>query len=1667
MDVYPCYPCVFTPPRLKQAEIDAANAEHRYYAVIEDEHKAENLLVEYSLADLFDAMADYGEYLPHEHTKDENCDFRYGPVGIDVKCKQITVEHDQVRHVYISEMSEKQDCDLYVFAGVQRKKNDRAFIFGCITKKDFYKHATYVNARHSDRAYKHVFKTGAWKLDRKHLTRIDKYTDVLERLRAECEASGGRIDYTSTHNALAARRRSDISFHQYAIRKDQTKEINARLCEEKDDIHFYLLTGEYTYVKKAGLTINLTGNLDDSFGYAPVNVQMRGFNPHCYLRKPKEWTDDHIRAYLKVVDKALRTAAKMQDKADMRNVLEERDALILGYQLVRGEHLMGVEDEPLDDYVDMYFAHPKLVKIFKDLIYHPKGNHETVNGNQIQTIPHWCPKELRKVTNRLQVYEADVDFIVRMLVDTRFRPCTWFKLPAGKYSIIAPEHWQRWSTCDLEVSIDYRDILPTSEGKYKTLEPDFNVLTFDIECETTGKRFPDHNIDPCLQVGCVLWSYLDEKIVKRHMFTLKDIEKLDDFDEIFCFDNEKDMFVALHNYFEHTDPDIWSHHNGNGFDINYLKNRAKVLGIGNFAKLTRCKWKEVFTTKTTNKGFDKWSAHNAGRLNFDIFRKAQEDNKLEEHNLNFLALQYLEGDTKEEIHYSMISEYQKTKMGRTRMAKYCMKDSRLVERIMKKKKWVPATLSMAARNHVMPQISLDRAQGAKMECLLRIGAIADEYPKLKISKRPYEYDRARINQNGKREKSDDDENEPRKKKKVEYDEEDAEYMLEDWEDEQEPEDEHVDKDLLVPDVEAATKGSRGMFVSVKTLVKEGLVDDDSYQGATVLQPKCGYYEKDIVATLDFSGMYPSIMMERNLCYSTLIDEQRAIRKGYKRSWRDPETGKIVDEDYWKLTDFQIVEKTREDGTKYNVIEDVEIPNAPCFLTPRIKKGVIPKIQEELKSERKKIKDEMEVVERQIEVLQSEIGLDVVYSKLADKNKEFSTTKKAVDAMVEKGYANDDPQLVSARKRIADVQADIKELKAKEMSLLQTDKGKVIKALKYDYGNLDIAQLIVKLNQNGTYGLTGDKTSQFYCKEIATTVTACGRRMIATIKLEAEQTFSRQNGYWFDADVIYGDTDSIFVLLRNFCVDVNDVYSRAEACSLGTIMADYITKKHFRAPISLEFEKIYTNLNMIGPKNYYGCKWLVNQIAPKLDVKGLQMIKRGPCTFIKDSCKTAVTIMCMENDYDKAMAYAASRFDMLNARKVRICDLIERQKISQDLDSYSKVTTYQDKNSLIMKTKRSGESPYVTLAKRKRLEDPMNKASVGDIISAIVVDMDPVQLLERETKIRRDNENARSEEQRRMFEAQMKKIGEERQKAIAQEQKERAARLREGKKLKKGDFVEDPLTVMMEELPINYEYYRRGLERQLAKVLGNAVLNRFPMSSYTVALDNKTIKKEEVLVSEARQLKKEKDALKKQIEKKREVTSRTNVAGMELIRTLQSQFDEKKSKLSRVNLQIATFKKETKRKVLSEVTKQCKKARRTAPVQEGKGIAKFFKKKPECLLCRSILHDPHLLGNAPCPVCKGELGKCSHRASGKCKDVCQLCHSMMDNLLTKAEDKMTKLKKEETVLNETCLKCMSVTDIDETRKCVNVICKTLGDRRLNAKKIVSQTEKLQMLKRVDW
>ncbi|XP_030573080.1 DNA polymerase delta catalytic subunit [Drosophila novamexicana] len=99
--------------------------------------------------------------------------------------------------------------------------------------------------------------------------------------------------------------------------------------------------------------------------------------------------------------------------------------------------------------------------------------------------------------------------------------------------------------------------------------------------------------------------------------------------------------------------------------------------------------------------------------------------------------------------------------------------------------------------------------------------------------------------------------------------------------------------------------------------------DEQYEGATVIEPKRGYYA-DPISTLDFASLYPSIMMAHNLCYTTLLLPGTKDKMG--------------------LTDDQ-VERT---------------PANNVFVKAELRRGLLPEILESLLAARKRAKNDLKV-----------------------------------------------------------------------------------------------------------------------------------------------------------------------------------------------------------------------------------------------------------------------------------------------------------------------------------------------------------------------------------------------------------------------------------------------------------------------------------------------------------------------------------------------------------------------------------------------------------------------------------------------------------------------------------------------------------------------------------
>lgn len=173
------------------------------------------------------------------------------------------------------------------------------------------------------------------------------------------------------------------------------------------------------------------------------------------------------------------------------------------------------------------------------------------------------------------------------------------------------------------------------------------------------------------------------------------------------------------------------------------------------------------------------------------------------------------------------------------------------------------------------------------------------------------------------------------------------------------------------------------------------------------------------------------------------------------------------------------------------------------------------------------------------------------------------------------------------------------------------------------------QLALKISANSVYGITGATVGKLPCLPIASSVTSYGRQMIEKTKEEVEKEYTVKNGYSHDAQVIYGDTDSVMVKFG-----MGDLPA---AMKLGEEAAKFVSSK-FISPIKLEFEKVYFPYLLINKKRYAGLYWTRTDHYDKMDTKGIETVRRDNCRLVQVCIETVLRKMLIDRDMESAQTF---------------------------------------------------------------------------------------------------------------------------------------------------------------------------------------------------------------------------------------------------------------------------------------------------------------------------------------------------------------------------------------------------------------------------------------------
>jgi DNA polymerase elongation subunit (family B) len=1095
----------------------------------------------------------------------------------------------------------------------------------------------------------------------------------------------------------------------------QCERAKRKIDPDNENFKFYHLKSEYTVNKTHGLVLQQYGiwrGLKDPSDPSQGTVETSGccnivgFEPHMFIDKLPHWNDTMIEEMLKELNRVLMEDFPwtVKDRGDLFRFKK----FITGFSVKGCSELFVYGAGDISQYVDIRVAHPRIIPALRSLLEYPCGSIKTYYGPNkedkgknvknkgssnsnskgnvaaggVPSTPaastktpdnggstentfdaSWTPGKrlpswnyahygikcagfgLR--TSNIKLFEADVDWTIRYFVDNNYFPCTWYSVDAGKYRVVNSFD-ERETDCEFEIVAHVKDVLPRPAIENKDI-PKLKRFTYDLEVETPRGQFPHASKDKIVAIS-IRSSVMGYKRGKSIVMILGHVsDQVDENCYTYWYATEKDMLDAFMKLVRMMDPDIISGYNINVFDFPYLMTRCKLNNVRNATFFGRTHKKEMYMTPNVSKGVYKMNVGIPGRIVYDVIRRVQMEEKFKSNTLGYVCQETLKDKdgnpvTKVDFDVALMNIFMKSEKGRLRIRKYVLKDAELPDLFGDAKKYF-FTYMIGARTGAPLQACLDRAQAAKIES--------------KVRRESYN-----------------------------------------------------------------NKLSDGtiLHLLIVTRAKVKARDEEKYEGATVITPKPGYYglgSKDnpgCVLVYDAQSLYPSIMRFRNLCFSTFVTPEVMKKKGLKES------------DVTRLP-----KRTFYDDR----VEEEFDPNGPMFVTEEVMEGLLPRMQREDGDERARIRGpvQKEIVSRinmvkemldefrsrharfvsihRTERLQfitevaSGVGMLTAYDALkADRcskatNERLKLTKEPTDYVkFMKDSVLGPLEFFHLNGRPAeDVMPEAEVWYASVLIKF----GVLLDELEFEYDLTEGEQGAIKLRMNSIYGLTGDSTNPFFLKQIATTVTATGRWIINMTKWFIQKLITKLLGFPCNAIVCYGDTDSVFVYLRD--VSVPDGFS------IGKYIQKELNKywawtKH----IVFNFEKVYESWNLVSAKQYTGNIYMPVEdekvFAAKMDTKGLGHKKRGPCNFTVKTATKFNDIIIAEKDIEGACEYARSQFNKLIKGDVNVGDLVECKKLSKPVDSYGIVddnsTSESSDGNNDMDAKIKSLGPAVTLARRQTM-----------------------------------------------------------------------------------------------------------------------------------------------------------------------------------------------------------------------------------------------------------------------------------------------------------------------------------------------------------------------------
>lgn len=312
------------------------------------------------------------------------------------------------------------------------------------------------------------------------------------------------------------------------------------------------------------------------------------------------------------------------------------------------------------------------------------------------------PKSVRELRERVKeissvkaVYETDILFKNRFLIDTGLGGMAWVRVPEG-------ERYEMRDRRRFIVDIPMEKLAPEDLESTAPLR----FMTFDIECLPLNGEMPKPVSSPVILISMAFhppYRGLNDLVLvgKKLDCDRPDVER--------CA-GERDLISRFVSVIDDYDPDILAGYNSNEFDIPYLRERASRLSIEMDVGRDRSIWLIKSIGGNRNVAL-------TGRVVVDLLPIIRSSFSLKQYTLRNVAMELI-GEEKRDVNPAMMESIWLKGNGLSELISYSRRDAVLVMQLLLRLKLMDKYIALARASGSLLQDIVNGGQSGMVESLL-------------------------------------------------------------------------------------------------------------------------------------------------------------------------------------------------------------------------------------------------------------------------------------------------------------------------------------------------------------------------------------------------------------------------------------------------------------------------------------------------------------------------------------------------------------------------------------------------------------------------------------------------------------------------------------------------------------------------------------------------------------------------------------------------------------------------------------------------------------------------------------------------------------------------------------------------------------------------------------